>query len=413
MKTHFPLAAVVWLCGALVVGAAAPEGAKSTNAISPSWVTATAASSNAPVTPGVEAAQAISTITGVAISPLLGVGGVGAWKWWKATPARRAALPWYAQPWFWMPALSVIMLVLLKDVVGTSMPTAFKKPFDVLELFENKISALVAAGAFVPLIATIFRSASDGDTSVLQSMGLAFIDPLAFLNVLIVPLAVAAFLAVWLVAHVINVLILISPFGAVDVALKAARVFLMTTIAATTLAHPYVGALLSLVIIGVSLLLAGWAFRMTFFGNVFAWDLLTLRHRRFTVAADKNPVFLARRLGKVPVRTWGRLTQDPCGNLAFEYRPWLVLARRLVTLPEGRFTVGRGLLYPEVVQLNVPFGRSTLTLPPRYLGHEEEFSSVHRLDGVQDVGLLKGFKALWSWARGLFTAQRLPATQGS
>lgn len=403
MKTHLSLAAVLWLCGALVLGAAAPEAAKSTNAIPQ-----TAAS-----TPGVEAAQAISTITGVAISPLLGVGGVGAWKWWKAAPAQRAALPWFAQPWFWMPALAMIMLVLLKDVVGTSMPTAFKKPFDVLELFENKISALVAAGAFVPLIATIFRSASNGDSSVLQSMGLASIDPLAFLNVLIVPLAVVAFLAVWLVSHVINVLILISPFGTVDAALKAARVFLMATIAATTLAHPYVGALLSLVIIGISLLLAGWAFRMTFFGNVFAWDLLTLRHRRFMVAADKNPVFLARRIGKVPVRTWGRLTQDPCGNLAFAYRPWLVLPRRLVTLPEGRFTVGRGLLYPEVVQSNAPFGRSTLTLPPRYLGHEEEFSSVHRLDGVQDVGLLKGFKALWSWARGLFAVRSFPVVQSS
>ena len=349
----------------------------------------------------------------MAISPLLGVGGVGAWKWWRAAPAQRAALPWFAQPWFWMPALTILALVLLKDVLGTSVPTAFKKPFDVLELFENKISALVAAGAFVPLIAAIFRSTSDGDTSMLHSMGLAFIDPLAFLNVLIVPLAIVAFLAVWLVAHVINVLILISPFGAVDAALKAARVFLMTTIAATSLAHPYVGALLSLVIIGVSLLLAGWAFRMTIFGNIFAWDLLTLRHRRFAVAADKNPVFLARRIGKVPVRTWGRLTQDPCGNLAFAYRPWLVLPRRIVTLPEGRFTVGRGLLFPEVVQTDAPFGRSTLTLPPRYLGHEEEFSSVYALGGVQDVGLLKGFKALWSWARGLFAARSLAVAQSS
>ena len=412
MKRHLSLAAVLWLCGALLLGAAAPEATTSTNAPTQS-AAITPPSHTATATPGVEAAQAISTITGVAISPLLGVGGVGAWKWWKAAPAQRAVLPWYAQPWFWMPALSVILLVLLKDVIGTSMPTALKKPFDVLELFENKISALVAAGAFVPLIATIFRSASDGDTTVIQSMGLAFIDPLAFLNVLIVPLAVVAFLAVWLVAHVINVLILISPFGAVDAALKSARVFLMTTIAATSLAQPYVGALLSLVIIGVSLLLAGWAFRMTFFGNVFAWDLLTLQHRRFAVAADKNPVFLARHIGKVPVRTWGHLTQDPCGNLAFEYRPWLVLPRRRLTLPEGRLTVGRGLLYPEVVQTGALFDRSTLILPPRYLGHEEEFARVYVLDGVQDVGLLKGFKALWSWARGLFAARSLPVAQSS
>src|SRR5262249_24195941 len=52
--------------------------AAATNAtVAPAAVSLTNAPTAKP-TPGVEAAQAISTITGVAISPLLGVGAVGA-----------------------------------------------------------------------------------------------------------------------------------------------------------------------------------------------------------------------------------------------------------------------------------------------------------------------------------------------
>src|SRR5262249_31281220 len=107
------------------------------------------ATTNAPAaksTPGLEAAQALSTITGVAISPLLGVSAVGAWKYFKTPAERRGKLPWFAQPWFWGTGLFLVALVFLKDVIGTGMPPALKKPFDVAEAFENKISALLAAG---------------------------------------------------------------------------------------------------------------------------------------------------------------------------------------------------------------------------------------------------------------------------
>ena len=42
-------------------------------------------------TPGVELAQTISLITGVAISPLMGVGAVGAWKFYAAKTAQELA----------------------------------------------------------------------------------------------------------------------------------------------------------------------------------------------------------------------------------------------------------------------------------------------------------------------------------
>jgi len=57
-------------------------------------------STTRPESQGVKAAEALSTITGVAISPLFGVSAVGAYKYWKTDPDRRATLPWFAQPWF-------------------------------------------------------------------------------------------------------------------------------------------------------------------------------------------------------------------------------------------------------------------------------------------------------------------------
>jgi hypothetical protein len=59
--------------------------------------------------PGTELAKAVSTVTGVAISPLLGASAVGAWKYAHTeTPEAREKLPWYAQPWFWVPAFILL-----------------------------------------------------------------------------------------------------------------------------------------------------------------------------------------------------------------------------------------------------------------------------------------------------------------
>jgi hypothetical protein len=364
-------------------------------------------------TPGVDAAQALSTITGVAISPLMGVGAVGAVKYFKTPESKRANLPWFAQPWFWVPALLLVTLVFLKDVLGTAAPTALKKPFDVAEVFENKISGLVAAGAFVPIIASIFGSMDDdGGKSVVASMGLAFIEPSALLNVITVPLAIAAFFVVWMVSHVINVLVLISPFGTVDAVLKSARLFLLTTVVASAWANPWLGALVSLVIIVIACFLAGWSMRLMVFGNVFAWDLLTLRWKRFTPEPKGCRAFTARRIEKVPVRTCGKVRRDEQGRLVLEYRPWLVLPKRTLVLPEGDYSVGRGLVYPEVLHLKGGVAKPLLTLPPRCLGHEDEMAKLYQMTGAQDTGLIKGVKAFWGWLKGLFTSgpKAVPAT---
>ncbi len=100
-------------------------------------------------------AETVSMVTGVAISPLMGVGAVGAYQWWTAPREKRADLPWFANPFFWVPALLLVGACFLKDTAGMALPAVLKKPFDVTETFEHKISGLVATGAFVPIIVTI------------------------------------------------------------------------------------------------------------------------------------------------------------------------------------------------------------------------------------------------------------------
>src|SRR5688500_3235234 len=141
------------------------------SAMAAGTVSATSRKSSKP--PGVEMAQALTTITGVAISPLLGVSAVGAWHYFRTDANKRAGLLWYAQPWFWVTGLVIVALVFAKDVFGAGLPPGWKKPFDVAELIENKLSALVAAGAFVPIFASVFEPLQ---SSSLASMGFAAID---------------------------------------------------------------------------------------------------------------------------------------------------------------------------------------------------------------------------------------------
>jgi hypothetical protein len=378
----------IWLIAALVVCLAAPEVV----------ATQTTGDPGARQTPGLELAQTISMITGVAISPLLGVGAVGAWKFFKTAPAQRAGLPWFARPYFWAPALALIALVFLKDALGPALPMALKKPFDLAEVFENKLSALIAAGAFIPLMISVFPTASGPEATGPGLAGFATIDLALVGNALLVPFAMVTFLLVWLAAHAINILILISPFAAVDAALKAFRLTLLASVTLMSFANPYYGAAWSVVLILVCCFLAGWSFRMTVYGTVFAWDMVTLGRKRFAPKPTANRAFTGRELQKVPVRTYGHCGRLADGQFTFRYRPWLVFPSRTLTLPIGDYAIGRGMLHPELLDLSGDQETTVLDFPPRCRTHEEDLNRLYGLHGVRDTGL----RAVWGWLKELF-----------
>jgi hypothetical protein len=353
-----------------------------------------------PNPPAKKLAETVSEITGVAISPLLGVSALGAYQWWHAPKENRADLPWFTRPLFWIPAMLLVGACFLKDSAGIALPTILKKPFDVAETVEHKISGLVATGAFVPIAAAIFQAPEPaGQTgAALASLGFATIDLHWLYNALLVPFAMVAFFIVFLASNAINILILLSPFSSVDAALKAFRTAILGSVMLTSFANPWVGAAWALVIILFSWLIAGWSFRLSHFGLAFVWDFFTGRRNRFQPDAKENKMFLGTKTQKVPTRTYGKLSKNEKGELVFNYRPWLVLPQRTLILPTGNYEAGRGVFYSEILRVEGDSARTVILLPPRYRGHEEAIARIYQFAGVRDVGL----RAAWSWFKSLF-----------
>lgn len=360
--------------------------------------------------PGIELATMATQVTGIAISPLLGTGAVGAYQYFKAdTEEEIAKLPWFAQISFWLPALLLVGVCAFKDSFAALVPPALKKPLDIAETLENKVSGLVAAGAVVPSIVALgsklFMQSAGLDHPVVVAHGFGMIQIAAFdtswlLTILMVPLSIAVFAIVWVVGHAINVLILLSPWGGLDTVLKAMRTSVLSLVAATGVIDPVVGVTLSALIVVIAYFTAAWAFRLMVFGTEFTWDFFTLRHRRFKLLADGNKLFTAREISGVPMRTYGRLHQEADGRLLFKFRPWLVLPERTIEVPRDGLVVGRGLFFSEVLGFDKAADRlrSLLLLPPRYRGHEEMFARTYRISGTCDVGLRKA----WSWIKEAF-----------
>ena len=349
-------------------------------------------------------AETVSLITGVAISPLLGVSAVGAYDYFKAKPEEKANLPWFAHPLFWAPALLLVGACFLKDTAGIALPTVLKKPFDMAETVEHKISGLVATGAFVPIAASIFHS-PDQSSASLAALGLAAIDLHWLYNILMVPVAMVAFFIVFLASNAINILILLSPFTTVDAALKGFRAAILGSVAVTSFANPWIGAAWALIIILFSWLIAGWSFRLSHFGITFIWDFFTGRRNRFHPDAKENKMFLGARIQKVPTRTYGKLSTSEKGELIFNYRPWLVLPPRTLILPSGNYEAGRGIFYSEIMRAEGESLKTVILLPPRYRGHEEQVAAIYHLSGTRDVGIRAG----WIWLKSLFGGKRAAA----
>lgn len=348
----------------------------------------------------VAAASALATITGIAISPLLGMGVYGAYHYVQADEVARLSLPWFAAPGFFIPALIIAGICAAKDTLGITFPPGLKKPLDVLEVIENKLSGLIAAGAVIPitmstlgkvLVGTGTASSASILPNGLATITLGAIDGPGSISLITVLGGLIVFSFVWMASHAINVLVLLSPWGAVDAALKLARTGLLALVAVTAQLDPRMAGVVCLGILVIAYLCSGWAFRLTVFGSVFCWDFFRRRGDDFTVSADGYQVFSSAVLTerKIPIRTYGRLEKGEGGRHFFRYRPWLFLPKRKVEVLDAKLTIGRGVFFSTVLAE----GRSLFILPPRYLGQEEKVADVYGFAGVEDVGLRK----IWSW----------------
>ncbi|MGC4013526.1 MAG: hypothetical protein QM755_03255 [Luteolibacter sp.] len=355
--------------------------------------------------PGVDLSQGITEVTGVAISPLLGVSGVGAWRYFHTDATLRGKLPWFCHPVAWGCGFAVLLVCFLKDSFGTAVPGVLKKPLDMVELFENKASALVASTAFVPFIAREmadhFQATGHGTTAMLLPIAsVTGTSVVAVSTVVVMTLAsVVAFLAVWLTGHAINVLIILSPFSLVDAFLKLCRTAVISLIVLCYFLAPWLAAALCGGIIVLALWLAPATLRLSSFGTRYATDVLLPWLARRRADHQRPHAFTLGRFGGLPVRTAGRLASNGEGVLEFRHRPWGVMAERAVPLPMGEAILAKGLLSPALLvrTADQQDGAKFLLLLPRYRGREEEISGHFGIGEVRDHALARSFAAMKAW----------------
>ena len=359
---------------------------------------------------GIDAAEAISQSTGIAISPLLGVGALGAWTYFQVPAAQRDQLPWFAKAWFWIPALLLVALMVAKDPLLGFLPM-IKKPLDALDVVEDKISAVLASAVVIPMLYSVFSRALPDNGVAAAATSYPFLLALTmpeFLSglpgMILIGLAIVGllvtFFVTWLAAHTINVLILLSPFGPLDIALRAIKGIVLLVLLLATLIAPVLGLLVSVVIFVVAWRISGWSFRFTVFGSVMAWDVLSLRQRRIEPETEPIKAFSGPTLADVANRTYGEIRRDQDADPVFVSRPWLMLPERSVPLTHGgELEVGKGLLTPIMLGTDdeADENRNLARFPPRFLGHEEILAE--RLDArrVRLLGVRKQFKNLKDW----------------
>jgi hypothetical protein len=218
-------------------------------------------------------------------------------------------------------------------------------------------------------------------------------------RLIILPLATIAFLAVCLTGHAINVLIAPCPFGFIDAGLKLFRTAVLSLLTAASFLSPLLGALISLVIIAVALVLAPWAFRLTVFGTVFGLDVLLPWRGRRRVRVEEPHAFLAQKLAGAPVRSYGRIVRQGDGAAAFAYRPWLILPEQTVPLAGAGLCIAKGLLFPSLHRPCPRRGRNAMAvmLLPRYRSHEERIARHFGLAEVQESPLRRGLLSVRIW----------------
>jgi hypothetical protein len=198
------------------------------------------------------------------------------------------------------------------------------------------------------------------------------------------------------VEPLIDVAILVMPIPFLDAILKSIRLGAVALVAGAAALNPWLGFVVSLAMVLVCCFLAGWAFRLSTMGFVFATDLLLWRKSGGIDASAGIPAFATKTAGKRwkwPARLYGRLRRGPGDALYFAWRPWLIGSRREMDL--GRpsdYQGGSTLLYPLVLEGD---GGALFRLPPRYRHDSRAVADALGLCGWRDVSILRGFRKQW------------------
>ena len=341
----------------------------------------------------------VTTSTGVAMSPLLGMGVLGAWQYFQTDAHLRDQLPWYTSPWVWGICLGVFLLISSKDTIGAVIPELAKKPITILEVLQGKASALIVLLAVIP--PSVLNEFSNEWIAQTGFGGTTAVSPF-FWALLLIPLAIGIFIVVWIASHAFNCIKILSPSSLINSFMTMVKGFLLSVFAILAMINPWVGLVVSLLIVLVSVLIFGWAFRWNVFGMVVIKDFLTGDYQRPFQEGDRLKGFVTGNFPNVKPRTWGEVTREG-DELVFSWRPWLIFPMRQnrVNVSNTETSVRKGIFLPSITLYSKEIDRhhSIIDLRPRFRKCADEVRAQLRLHTTSENFVLGGLKASWLWLK--------------
>lgn len=358
-------------------------------------------------------ANEISKATGLAISPILGISVLGAYTYYTTPTGERGKVPWHAKPPFWGPLLVVLLGIIIKDSSKIALPKIIIMPLDAIEtLLEKNISAtlgllvvlssvtgkgieqlrLAGHNANFALISTAY--AADNVTfATTTSSGLLELGGLSLLVTVV-------FSLVWIVSQSFNFLIFLCPSSWLDLVLTTFKNSIIAVLLGTYLINHFLGLMVSLVIISLSLFLFAKSYRMVVFGTIFSSDILLKKSRKQLIESSSIKAFAGSVMAEAPPLSYGSLTtQDSL--LIFHYRPWLFMPMQSITTSYRceHCDAGIGTLSPVIVTTGKNFATDVtlFRLRPLYSSHEKRVAELLGLKGVRDVAFGKTLRDGYRW----------------
>ncbi len=342
--------------------------------------------------------QTISQSTGIAMSPLLGMGALGAWQYYKADDVDRDSLPWYSNPWVWGTCLVVFLLLKSNDTAGAWIPELVKKPITVLDSLTDKASALIVALAVIPpWVLNEFKNLQPSDSADGSVATIPFVFP-----VLLVVLVVSIFTVVWFAFSALSSIKVMSPSSLINSGIALVKGGFMALFVAVAALNPWIALTVSLAIIGLCVLIFGWSFRWNVFGTLFVKDFFTGAFSRPLHPREELKCFTTSHFPGVKPRTYGRITRVG-DTLVFTWSPWLILPakRATICLTGVEACARKGLLLPSITLQAEASSRhlNVIDFRLRFRSQTEEICSRLALYSVRPIPVLGSARACWNWIK--------------
>ena len=335
----------------------------------------------------------ITQITGLAINPLLVLIVIGVLDWQSLPEGATPLL--HANPWFWGSLCALLAFSLGLRLLTPLIP-GFGKLLKGVILVEQKIMGLLTAGLLIPTIALTMENTglTSSDHAQVAVAGIFGTSGYVVAGLLI-------YSVVWVVSHVIDSLVLLSPFALIDATLLTMRGALLAILGVAYWIHPAISAGICCVLIVICFLIAGWCIRINILASTFAFDLLTLRCKWMRPNQWPIRVFITGKSGLAPTRTRGLLEHDPDG-LRLRWRRFYWPIKRSTVLHRGSAKLVRGVVWSELYAESSPKVLVTLILPPRYFNHDQWISEHLEIPAENGTirrgvaGVVDFFRNIWS-----------------